>query len=275
VRAVTLVLILTVVLAACGNREIAVPPTITAPATDLPQPSHTPVPTNTLEPTSTSTPLPTDTPTAMPTKTPTPDLAATEAAVATQAADEIIARIAPELDKLGLSPKDGYLAWYSTQPEDIRVFDYNAAGASLVGDDLTVGDFILFTDVTWESSLGFATCGIIYRAEPESDGEYYYFQALRLSGLPAWAIDFWDGDRFITSVSGGAQTNRAINLDQGSTNSYMLVVQGDKMTAYANGTRLRTQYDKRRSEGYLAFTAWQDSGETTCTFSNGWVWALK
>ena len=273
-HAVILVLILACFLAACGNQETETPPTNIAPTTEVPQPSSTPAPTDTPIPTSTSTPLPTETPTKAPTKTPTPDLMGTEVANAVLQAAEIADLIAPELDKLGFSPDDGSLAWYNAPPINIRIFDYNAAQIFQLGDDLNVEDFILSTDITWESSLGYAVCGIIFRAEPD-DGEYYIFQSMRLSGLPAWDIEFWDYDQYITTVSGEVQTNRAIQLDQGSTNSFMLVVQGDKMTAYANGTRLRTQYDTHRADGLLAFVAWHESGETTCTFSDTWVWALN
>jgi hypothetical protein len=275
-HAVILVVILSCLLAACGNPKAGSVPTNTALATQAPQPSSTPAPTDTPIPTSTSTPLPTETPTKAPTKTPTPDLMGTEVANAVLQAAEIADQIAPVLDKLGFSPEDGSLAWYNGPPISIRIFDYNAAQIFQLGDDLNVEDFILSTDITWESSLGYAVCGIIFRAEPDiTDGEYYIFQSMRLSGLPAWDIEFWDNNQYITAVSGGVQTNRAIQLDQGSTNSFMLVVQGDKMTAYANGTRLRTQYDTHRADGLLALFAWQESGETTCTFSDTWVWALN
>ncbi len=135
---------------------------------------------------------------------------------------------------------------------------------------------MLFTDTAWESTEGLVTCGIIFRAEPEiTQGDYYLFQALRLSGFPGWDIELWDGNNFVKNVTDRVQSNRIIDQGNGATNSYILVVQGDKMTAYANGTRLRSQYDKRRADGQLAFYAWQNSGESTCTFSNGWIWALK
>ena len=277
-RILALALILALFLASCGDGESAASPT-PLPVTDTPNPSNTPAPTDTPEPTSTETPLPTDTPTEVPTDTPTPtpDVAATEQALATQQAETLIAdKIAPELEKLGLSVEDGYLAWSSAAPENVRVFDYNTRVFSEIGDGLSLGDFVLFTDATWESTEGLVTCGIIFRAEPEiTTGDYYLFQALRLSGFPGWDIELWDGNNFVKNVTDRVQSNRIIDQGNGATNSYMLVVQGDKMTAYANGTRLRSQYDKRRTDGQLAFYAWQNSGESTCTFSDGWIWALK
>lgn len=71
-----------------------------------------------------------------------------------------------------------------------------------------------------------------------------------------------------------SKTDCTILQDQGSTNSYLLVVQDDQMTIYANGKRLRTHYDKRLTEGTPAFFAGLESGETTCTFNNGWLWVL-
>lgn len=277
-RTLALAIILALFLAGCGNGESAVSPS-PLPVTDTLQPSDTPAPTNTPEPTSTETPLPTDTPTEVPTETPTPtpDVEATEQALAAQQVEALITeKIAPELEKLGLSVEDGYLAWASSGPENVRVFDYNTRVYSEIGDGLSLEDFVFFTDTTWESTEGLVTCGIIYRAEePVTEGEYYLFQALRLSGFPGWDIELWDGNRFIKNVTDRVQSNRVIDQGNGATNSYMLVVQGDKMTAYANGERLRSQYDKRRADGQFAFYIWQNSGESTCTFSNGWIWALK
>lgn len=275
---VALALILALFLASCGNGESAASPT-PVPVTDAPQPSATTAPTSTPEPTSTETPLPTDTPTEVPTDTPTPtpDVEATELALANQQAEALIAeKIAPELEKLSLSVDDGYLAWSSSAPENVRVFDYNTRIYSEIGDGLSLGDFVFFTDTTWESTEGLVTCGIIFRAEePVTEGDFYIFQALRLSGFPGWDIELWDGNRFVKNVTDHVQSNRTIDQGNGATNSYMLVVQGDKITTYANGTRLRSQYDKHRTDGQFAFAVWQNSGESTCTFSNGWIWALK
>jgi len=51
-------------------------------------------------------------------------------------------------------------------------------------------------------------------------------------------------------------------------------VEGTTFTAYVNGTRLGRAVDSKLSEGRIAFFAWQESGETTCTFDNTWIWDL-
>jgi hypothetical protein len=57
----------------------------------------------------------------------------------------------------------------------------------------------------------------------------------------------------------------------------MLIAESEKFTLYINDTRAGSFYDysKNMLEGYFAFSAWQESGESTCTFDNTWVWALK
>lgn len=277
ILAAALGVILALIATGCGNQPASVEAAETlTPTAPPPEPSTTPLPTSTPQPSSTPTSVPTETATPEPTATPTPDLQSTQDALATQQAHDLMAKIAPELEKMGLSPETGYLAWYSTNPESLTLFDYDAKKYLPIGDDLILGDFVLFTDVTWESTGGFATCGVIFRADSEMlKGKHYLFQAIRLVGFPGWDIELWDGNQFIKNVTDRVQSHRIIDQDQGATNSYMLHVEGEKMTAYANGTRLRGQFDKTRLDGLLALYAWQESGKTTCTFNNGWVWALK
>mgnify|MGYP001583637227 CR=1 FL=1 len=66
----------------------------------------------------------------------------------------------------------------------------------------------------------------------------------------------------------------SLNDESGGTNRITIIAQGDKLTAYANGDKLGSAVDRRLTEGTVAFLAWQESGETTCTFSNAWLWVL-
>jgi len=242
----------------------------TAPAA-IPEPTNTLViPSDTPEPT--ATPMPTDTPTPLPTAT--PDVAATAAVRATQSAGDVL----DELDKLlgdtDIPYKDGYLAWQETSPLDIKMTgpDYQVSD---IDEDLTAGNFIFKSDVTWEAT-GLMICGAIFRSEPNLlKGKQYQFIYLRLSGLPAWEIDVFEFGEFKNSPS-GTKTAGAIDLDNGATNQFLLVVQDDNFTLYLNGVRQGRYFDysKQRTEGSFGFLGWQDSGNGSCEFENSWVWSL-
>lgn len=243
------------------------PPVAASPVpTDTPAPSDTPMPTATTAPT--DTPEPTD--------TPTPDLTATAAVEATQAAEEMMAKINPALELAGVSPEGGYLGWQQTEPVSIELDTYGEIVPMGFQEDFVAGDFVLGTTIIWESSSGFAGCGIMFRAEPDfEEGENYQFATIRLSGSPAWDIEYWNYGQWQSTLTNTIVTSQAIKEEQGSSNEYVLVAQGDQFTVYANGDRLGSSYHRKLTEGEFAFLAWHESGETTCTFENTWVWMVK
>ncbi|HNT25079.1 MAG TPA: hypothetical protein PKM21_11975 [Anaerolineales bacterium] len=106
-------------------------------------------------------------------------------------------------------------------------------------------------------------------------GSQYRFLSLRLSGLPAWAINYYDLGLYQTSI--WQSTAPGIDMDNGATNRLVLWAEGDKFNIYINDNRVGTYYDysKKATEGYFAFMANQESGQSTCSYENTWVWVLK
>jgi hypothetical protein len=259
-----------------------------AAASPTPKPSHTPTitltstSTSTPAPTNTPTPVPSDTPTATftpaPTNTPTPDLAATEAFKATEIADVILAEVKADLEKVKVDPATGRLGWVQTEAEAIKM---DTAWESLYtpfAEDLVASDFVIKTDITWEASGGMMTCGFIFRSEANFEtGSQYLFQYLRLSGLPAWDIEYWKNGDPINNVIGELKFADAIKMDNGATNKFIMIVEGNKFTLHINGRRIGSFYDwsSYRAEGRFAFFGSEEAGESSCTFENTWIWLLK
>lgn len=241
--------------------------------TASPASTDTPIPTQTPEPT--ATPEPTKTPTALPTAT--PDASATAQAAADQAAARAMGEIGKELEAIGFTAESGQLLWLQDGSFGIDLDEYGQWLFSSFDEDLVAADFVLKTDVTWESTSGLMNCGLIFRSERNiKEGKQYYFAMTRLSGLPMWAISYWQYEEFQKDIS-AARTNSAINQDQGGTNKIVLVAEGEKFTLYINDIRAGSFYDysKNMLEGTFAFSAWQESGESNCTFSDTWLWALE
>lgn len=259
-RFLYIVLMLSALLTGCG----AIPglnPTAT----------FTPVPTNTPEPT--LTPAPTSTPTATPTST--PDAAATQAAQATQTAEEVLAELDLYLgEKSEIDYQAGQLLWRQSKPVTI-----NMAGPqeiiSEIGSDITTGDFIMKSEVMWEAT-GLIVCGAIFRSEPNiEEGKQYKFLFLRFSGLPAWAIEVHQYGQFKNSPT-DVRFSDAVDMDNGATNQFILVAQGNEFTVYMNRNREGHYFDysTQRSEGAFAFFASQTGGDGRCVFDNSWIWSL-
>ncbi len=82
--------------------------------------------------------------------------------------------------------------------------------------------------------------------------------------------------QYVANIS-EVRTSGAIDQDQWATNEIILIAEGEKFTLYINEERIGSFYDysKRRLDGYMAFTAWQESGASTCEFEHSWVWILN
>ena len=158
--------------AACSlGAPPATVPTPNSTATSIPA-------TNTATKTSTSVPTDTATPTETraPTKTPTATLnrTATAEVRATQAAEDMLVEIQKVLKQIGVPTENGNLAWFQEEPIEVSIDQYR--NGSLVDPELNYADFVLKTDVTWDSTGGLAGCGIIFRSEPNFEmGEQYVF----------------------------------------------------------------------------------------------------
>jgi hypothetical protein len=273
-KLIVLLSFLCLALSACASPGAIQQPTATQlpPTTTIP--TNTPAPTNTPEPTATL--VPTDTPTPEPTATSTPDKAATRAAEATQVVEQAEALIQKDLDKIDQTLPPGSLGWIQTQSQSIDMNGGNQWIYDPFAEDLVANDFILKTDITWESTGGLALCGFYFRSEPNFEqGEQYLFEMIRLSGLPGWDIALWKYGNLKKAIT-KMHTASAIDQGQGATNEVILFAQDGQFTLYINDERIGQFFDytEARSDGYFAFDAMQESGDTTCTFDNTWVWLL-
>ncbi len=256
-RALYLCLLVPIMVTACGSIG-AVNPTVTSAPTDTPAP--------------TLTPLPTDTPTPPPTTT--PDVTATAGAKATEAAEAVVAELDKLLGDTEILYKEGHLAWQQAEPLTI-----NLAGPDdqilAVDDELTAGNFVLKSDVTWTAS-GIIICGAVFRSEPDLEmGKQYQFTFLRLSGLPAWTISVFEFGRYKNSPT-DVKFSGALDQGNAATNEFVLVVQDDQFNLYINQNREGRffDYSKQRTQGSFGFLGLQDSGDGSCEFENSWVWSL-
>lgn len=179
------------------------------------------------------------------------------------------------LTEYDLSTETGRLAYLVT-PVSIKVNTYAEEKAIPIFPDVVLSDFVLHTEVTWNSQTGLAGCNIIFRSDGNLDrGKQYQFNMLRLQGLPLWDVEYHNLGRFQNNLSNGIRETGALFSDQGSTNVITLIAQGNKISIYSNGERLGIMTDSKLTSGSLAFAAFQESGETTCRYENTWVWDLK
>jgi len=177
----------------------------------------------------------------------------------------------------GLSTDTGSLLWTQGDFVPLRLSSFEGATYSPFLGEPQGSDFALYTEITWVSTSGLAGCGLIFRSEPDfGAGDQYILETIRLSGQPQWDIIYIEDGVFEKNVTGEVAT-RAIDQKQGATNKLLLIAEGEKFTVFINDRRIGSYFDyvKSRLEGLFAFLAYQESGETTCTFDNTWVWSLQ
>lgn len=235
-------------------------------------PGISPSPTATSTPEPTSTPLLTLTPTQVPTST--PNATATAAAERLQESDEILSQLDKLLDDSNIPYQNGYLAWKSDDPVAIKM---NGPENRIISLDrrLTTGNFIMKSDVTWNAT-GIVICGAIFRSEEDmSVGKQYQFLFLRLSGLPAWSIEYHEFGEYKNTQT-KTQFSSALNQGNNATNEFILVANNEEFTLYINGIRQGRYFDysKQRTDGNFGFLAMQDSGKGSCTYKNSWIWSI-
>jgi len=256
-RSLCLCLLVPILITACGNIAIV-------ELTPTSAPTNTPAPTLTPLPTDTATPLPSA----------TPDITATAAAKATESADAILAELDNLLADTEIPYKEGHLAWQQTEPLTIKLTGPDDQLLP-VDDELTAGNFILKSDVTWTAS-GIIICGAVFRSEPDLQiGKQYQFTFLRLSGLPAWTISVFEFGNYKNSPT-DVKFSGALDQGNAATNEFVLVAQDDQFNLYINQNREGRffDYSKQRTQGSFGFLGLQDSGDGSCEFENSWVWSL-
>jgi hypothetical protein len=65
-----------------------------------------------------------------------------------------------------------------------------------------------------------------------------------------------------------------LDISQGSTNRVAVVGQGNQFTTYVNGVDAGSVAHAGLRSGAVGLLARQESGKTTCTFENAWLWIL-
>lgn len=254
---------------ACTPQQAPEPTATPAPPTATASPAPTATPEPTATPTPTETPVPTATPTS------TPDARATEAAAKTATVEAAISQINEVLADYDLSTDSGRLG-YLHPTLKLKVNTYGEDAIDTQFPDKMFKDFVLHTRVTWTSTTGLAGCFVVFRSDGDFDkGKHYRLFMMRLQGLPLWDMEYYSLGRFQRNITGDVRETGALFTEQGSENQLVLIAQGGKLAAYGNGERMGIASDSKLAEGTIAYGIFQESGETTCTYEDTWVWELE
>lgn len=209
---------------------------------------------------------------------------ATQVAVATadtvdqSATEEALAPIRAELPTYGIDPSVGNLGWIqppiTVQTEGYLQYDYGGDFLSTVARD-----FVLAADITWNTRFGSTACGYVIRSDgnEEAFNQYLVLATRGAQGHVGFAI-MQDGeikDDEVTDIYASG-IDPQFEWQNDTTNRMTVVGEGNTFTIYTNGTKIgevtpSVAFDR----GFTAFTALNESGDTTCHFDNAWLWLLN
>lgn len=203
---------------------------------------------------------------------------ATVQAEASAATATAVAPILADLQTYGIDPANGQLAWIhpplTLDIEGYRQYDYANQFLATVAQD-----FVLSADITWNTRFGLTGCGFVVRSDGNEEALNQYF-IIATRGAQGHVV-------FGTQINGELELEEVTDIyangidplfewQNDKTNRIAVVARGNDFTLYSNGTQLGTLTGTAGFEkGFVAFVALNESGTTTCTFNNAWLWLLN
>ncbi len=243
-----------------------------AAATPTPAPPTATLPPPT--PTATATVTPTPSPTATLTPTATLDYQATLAFKNTATADAELAVVQKAATDLGITLDPGKLVWMDNESTPMSIEHYSSYRFFPVAG-YAIKDFIIHTQVQWDSTSGLAGCGILFRTDEDiNQGAHYDFLLTRLQGSPRWVLRYFKFQQVQTNISGSPVYAKEINDQPNSSNELLVLAKGSDLTVFINGKKMGSYKNDKLTEGQIGFSVWQESGSTSCEFSNNWLYVL-
>jgi hypothetical protein len=244
--------------------------------TGVPAATSTPKPADTIAPADTTEPEPTEKP-----EKPTADKAATSeaeaeetAAAEAENADAVLGEIEGKLDEVGERLGNGSVTWMDPGPLVIDSSKPNMVSYNLI-DGVEVADFAYHANVVWETKqkVGIVYCVVMFRIEGDLDTESWYMMRMgRISGAGHVLFDVMSGWSIIGE---NGDYSNYIHDANGAENELILVAQANQFTVYVNGKQATVWWNTKVDRGGFGLGTLQDTGSSTCTFSNNWIWSWE
>ncbi len=232
-------------------------PTLRVTATKTPTPTVTLTPSITPTQTITPTPTITRTPTTAPAQL-TAEALAEVAATQTAEVATAFGEVRSLIDTGFVLSNPGYFEWTLVSHE-VEYDSDNGWAVRPLGTTSTA-NFVVKSEVIWESASGDAGCGFVFHVGNGSDS----------------AIIYRDGT-FSLSYEAGEDRARFtgdapdVNTENGDRNTILLIVVGPNAELYVNGRFVARGDNATKRAGYVAPAAF---GDIRCTYDDGWLWII-
>jgi hypothetical protein len=244
----------------------------------------------------------------------------------------VIAPVVAELPLFGIDPAQGHVAWLHN-PVTIDLNGYHQFGYANDYQQITAKDFVLASDITWDTQYGSSGCGFMFRSDGDKNkpNQYMVFITRFSNGALAFSATV-NGDISNIHTFYPSQEDKSFKWFNKTTNRLAVVARGPIIEIYTNGVKVgevdttkpppdnmkppskpllppganaqqitdyqaqmdqysditnqmtsqlnqaKQNYAKNKaifSDGFLGFLGLSESGHTSCTFEDAWLFIIE
>jgi hypothetical protein len=143
-----------------------------------------------------------------------------------------------ELSLYGVDPEQGELGWIHP-PLRLEVDEYRGTKFETEFPLTVAYDFVLSSDITWDTEYGGSGCGFVFRSDGKQDApSQYLVGASRLANGHVFFAVMSQGHLVIGKDFYANGLDPKFDASNGATNRLTVVGQGSIFTIYSNGTKL-------------------------------------
>jgi hypothetical protein len=167
------------------------------------------------------------------------------------------------------------LAWIHP-PVTLDIDGYQASDYANQNAATVAADFVMASDITWNTSTGVSGCGFALRSDGNEEAlNQFMVIASRAGNGTIFFFEQASGSdlRQENIATGGIDDNFGWQND--TTNRLAVVGSGPTINVYTNGVLIGSFDASAYEKGFVAMVALSESGRTVCEFDNTWLWVLK
>jgi hypothetical protein len=151
-----------------------------------------------------------------------------------------MAPVVAELPRYGIDPADGYVAWMHN-PVTLDLSGFGQTGFANDYPQITGADFVLASDITWNTKNSISGCGFMFRSNGDQKNPSQYMVLITRTGMGrlGW-LALMDGQVSNFREYYPKDKDKSFTWFNDATNRLVVVVRGDKIDLYSNGTLIDT-----------------------------------
>jgi hypothetical protein len=155
-----------------------------------------------------------------------------------QATASVAGPILAELPQYGVDPEKGQVGWIH-DPLDINLSGYHDFNYGNDHMNVTAADFVLASDITWDTQYGGSGCGFMFRSNGNKNNpSQYMVMATRFATGHVAFLATKDGEIANFHDFYPKTEDRSFQIENGTTNRLAVVARGNIIEIYTNGVKI-------------------------------------